>query len=445
MTNEEDYDRSKKQDTSSEEGDQQTTVAADIEQHIKQSKRNESQEEKTANIKEIDLPAHRHFSVTSDGYKKVYFSENDSENPRNWSNGQKWYLTIFCSYLNVIVASQASVYSPGQMQVIEEFNISEELAIAGLSLYVLGFAIGPMAVAPLSETFGRRNVYLICWGLFTILAFGVAFAPNIATLFVFRFLTGLASSPPLANTGGLISDLWSRDTKSYGMSMAVYTFSSCSGPQWGNLYSGFIAQQLGWRWVFYLTSLLFVGVHFFIILFTLKETRHNVLLERKAARLRKETGDDLYISQDGDEKKTVLELLRISLSRPFIFLATEPITMFAAMWNGLLYGLIFLFNDAFVVVFGPGKGYNWQHVGVVQLTFSAFIIGEFIGFLIYPYTQERYYQYAIRKAGQSVPEARMASGLVGCILLPIGLFIFAWTCDASISFVVPLLGAAIFG
>jgi hypothetical protein len=82
--------------------------------------------------------------------------------------------------------------------------------------------------------------------------------------------------------------------------------------------------------------------------------------------------------------------------------------------NGHLFGLVFLFNGAFVSVFGPGEGYNWQHPGVVQLTFLAFIVGEFIGFIAYFFTQERYYQRAIKKAGQSVPEARMASGVVGC-------------------------------
>lgn len=60
------------------------------------------------------------------------------QNPRNWSRGRKWYLTILCSYLNVLVASQASVYSTGQAQIVEEFGISDELAIGGLSLYVLG-------------------------------------------------------------------------------------------------------------------------------------------------------------------------------------------------------------------------------------------------------------------------------------------------------------------
>jgi hypothetical protein len=251
------------------------------------------------------------------------------------------------------------------------------------------------------------------------------------------------ASPPLANTGGVISDLWARDES--GPAMAVYVLSSCTGAQTGNVYGGFIAQQLGWRWIFYLTSLLFMGVIFFVLYFTLTETRHNIILERKAARLRKETGDEAYVSVNEDEKKTMSQLLKTSLTRPFVFLFTEPITMFAAMWNGLLFGLIYLFNDAFVAVFGPGDGYNWQHPGVVQLSFLAPLIGETIGFAVYFFTQEKYYQRAIRKAGQSVPEARMVSGTFGCCLLPIGLFMFAWTCDRSIPFIVPLIGAAIFG
>lgn len=271
-----------------------------------------------------------HHEDIKGGLKRVIFAKGDVENPRNWSKGKKWYLTVLCSYINVLAASQASVYSTGQMQIQEEFGIGKELAIGGLSLYVLGFAIGPMLVSPASEAFGRRRVYLICWAFFVLLQFGVAFAPNIPVLFVFRFLTGFMASPPLSNTGGVISDLWARDES--GPAVAVYVVGSCMGPQWGNVYSGFISANLGWRWVFYLTSLLIMGVHWFLLYFTLTETRHNIILERKAARLRNETGDDTFVSYDEDEKKTMKQLLKTSLARPVVFLFTEPITMFAALW-----------------------------------------------------------------------------------------------------------------
>ncbi|PWN43247.1 MFS general substrate transporter [Ceraceosorus guamensis] len=384
------------------------------------------------------------YKTHEDGTKIITFAgEDDKDNPRNWSRGKKWYLTLLCSWLNILVASQASAYSTGQKQIQQEFGISNELSIAGLSLYVLGFAVGPMVVAPLSETFGRRRIYIWCWALFVLLQFGVAFAPNAPVIFVFRFLTGFFSSPPLANTGGVISDLFARDES--GVPMSVYVFGSCIGPPFGNVYAGFIAQQLGWRWTHYLTSLLIMGVHWFLIVFTLTETRHNIILARKAHAIRKSTGDESYVSTHGDERKPIFTLIKTSLARPILFLFTEPITAFGSIWNGLLYGLIFLFNDAFTIVFGPGDGYNIQHSGLVELTFVAFIIGEALGLALYPWTQERFYQRAIKKAGQSVPEARMAGGTIGCCLLPVGLFIFAWTCYPSISPVVPLIGAAVFG
>lgn len=433
----------------------QETIA-DIERQGQTSKSNEKQDDGNAtrdvNLTEKKSTPSIHqveghnafYTIHNDGTKLLTFGgESDKDNPRNWSKSQKWYLTFLCSYINVLVASQASVYSTGQAQIENEFGISEELAIAGLSLYVLGFAIGPMIFAPLSETFGRRMIYVVCWFLFVVLQFGVAFAPNIPVLFVFRFLTGFFSSPPLANTGGVISDLWGRDES--GPAMAVYVVGSTCGPQIGNIYAGFIAQKLGWRWVFYLTSLLIMGVHWFILLFTLKETRHNIILKNKVNKIKKATGDNSFVSVHEDERKSMFTLFKTSLSRPIYFLCTEPITMFAALWNGLLYGLIFLFNDAFNSVFGPESEYAFKHSGVLQITFVSFVIGEFIGFGFYFFTQEPFYQRKIKQAGQSVPEARMASGTIGCCLLPIGLFIFAWTCYPSISPVVPLIGAAIFG
>lgn len=85
------------------------------------------------------------------GYILVSFEDGDPENPRNWSKAKKYFLATFCSYLNVCVASQASAYSTGQTGVEEEFGVSAEVATLGLSLYVLGFAIGPPIVSPLSE------------------------------------------------------------------------------------------------------------------------------------------------------------------------------------------------------------------------------------------------------------------------------------------------------
>lgn len=126
-----------------------------------------------------------------------------------------------------------------------------------------------------------------------------------------------------------------------------------------------------------------------------------------------------------DEKKGLHVLFAITLTRPFRFLFTEPITYYSAIYNGFIYGLVYLFNEAFPLVFGPGgHGFNTGEQG---LCFLGLFIGPIIGALLHP-LQERYYLKRVRQNdGKGVPEARMWMALAGTFMLPIALFWFAWT------------------
>lgn len=97
-----------------------------------------------------------------------------------------------------------------------------------MSLYVLGYAIGPVLLAPLSEYFGRQPVYVVSWFCLFLFQLPLALAPNIGTILVCRFIAGCAGGAPLTNTGGSISDLWERNES--GGPMAVYGLSSTFGP-----------------------------------------------------------------------------------------------------------------------------------------------------------------------------------------------------------------------
>ena len=96
------------------------------------------------------------------------------------------------------------------MGIQKEFGVSSEVTTLGLSLYVLGYAIGPVLLAPLSEYFGRQPVYVVSWFCLFIFQLPIALAPNIGTILVCRFIGGCAGGAPLTNTGGSISDLWVR-------------------------------------------------------------------------------------------------------------------------------------------------------------------------------------------------------------------------------------------
>jgi MFS family permease len=71
---------------------------------------------------------------------------------------------------------------------MKEFNVSGELFAAGISLYVLGFAVGPAIWAPLSELYGRRILFIISKGCLVTFVAASAGCSSMVQLLVFRFL-----------------------------------------------------------------------------------------------------------------------------------------------------------------------------------------------------------------------------------------------------------------
>lgn len=183
---------------------------------------------------------------------------------------------------------------------------------------------------------------------------------------------------------------------------------------------------------------------------TLPETRHSILIERKANRVRKILqkeglqSADLIRDSHGDEPKGLHTLFATNLTRPFRFLFTEPITMGAAIYNGFIYGIVYLFNDAFPLVFGPG-GHNFN-TGEWGLSFLGIALGSVVGAILHPILQERHYLKMVqRNDGKGVPEARLWMARAGAILLPISLFWFAWTSYPSVPWIVPIIASGFFG
>ncbi len=83
--------------------------------------------------------------------------------------------------------------------VMEEFGVSNVVSTLGISLFVLGFAVGPLLWAPLSEILGRRVVFIITFGAMTAFSAGAAVSQNIETLLIMRFFAAAFGSSLLAN------------------------------------------------------------------------------------------------------------------------------------------------------------------------------------------------------------------------------------------------------
>src|SRR3954468_18987802 len=150
--------------------------------------------------------------------------------------------------------------------------------------------MGPLLWAPLSEIpiIGRSPVYAATMALFTILSLPTAMVHNFAGLLVLRFLQGFFGSPCLANGAATMQDMYSLLYLPYAL--VAWVSAAYCGPALGPLLSGFAVMAKGWRWS--LWEILWMAGPTLIVMFLfLPETSsHNILL-RRAARLRKLTGN----------------------------------------------------------------------------------------------------------------------------------------------------------
>ena len=137
----------------------------------------------------------------------VTWIEDDPRNPMLYSAVRKWCLTMLVAMATLAVAFVSSAFSGGANEVVRDFHTSQEIFTLGISLFVLGFAIGPLLWALMSELFGRQILYIVTYGALTAFNAGGAGAQNMPTLLVMRFFAGAFRSSPLTNAGGVIADM----------------------------------------------------------------------------------------------------------------------------------------------------------------------------------------------------------------------------------------------
>jgi MFS family permease len=196
---------------------------------------------------------------------------------------------------------------------------------------------------------------------------------------------------------------------------------------------GFITDSyLGWRWTAWITLIAsaFFGL---VALFVVPETYGPVLLQKRAARLRVETKNWAYHSFLDEHKPTMSDIVTKYLFRPFQMLVQEPILLAITIYLALIYGILYLFFEAYPISFNEVRG--WKSLGVAALPFIGILVGVVLGVCLIIYTTKTRFARKLAKHGKVVPEERLVPMMIASVLLPIGLFWFGWTSDPNISWV----------
>jgi MFS family permease len=123
----------------------------------------------------------------------------------------------------------ATMFAPGASDLAAEFQITNSFVEAlTVSIYVLGFVVGPLILAPLSEVYGRLGPYHYSSALFLACTIGCAFSTNTAMFLVFRFVCGCAASGPMSIGGAIVADITVQEER--GKAMALFAMGPLLGP-----------------------------------------------------------------------------------------------------------------------------------------------------------------------------------------------------------------------
>lgn len=186
-------------------------------------------------------------TVGADGIHQPDFEvdwdgEDDPTNPLNWPLWYKGLTVGFMSWCTCVVVVYSTSYTTGISQMMTELNVSEPIATLGITTYLVGLAIGSVILAPLSEMFGRRPVYIISMLIFVLLIIPCGLSTSMAEILVVRFVGALAGSVMITNCVGTLSDIVTDEYRA--LAFSVWSIGPLNGPTFGPIIGGFSTQYV---------------------------------------------------------------------------------------------------------------------------------------------------------------------------------------------------------
>lgn len=365
----------------------------------------------------------------------VDFVPGDKGNPKNTSNAKRWMYTMVLGLTCFVVALGSAIVTGDLERPAAYLKVSEEVIIlASVTMFVLGFGFGPLVFAPFSEEIGRKPIYGGTLFLGLIFIIPCALAKNIGTLIICRLIDGLAFSAPMCLIGGSLADVW--DGPQRGVAMAIFSAAPFLGPVCGPIFGGLLCDNAdSWRWVYW-TFLIVAGFAYCVLMLLVPETHGPTILKRRAAKLRKLTGDNRYKTYAELQPKNWAETAKISLLRPFLLLS-EIIVFLMTIYMSVLYGLLYMFFFAYPMVYQRGKGWSASMTGVMFIPIG---VGVMMATAIAPIFNKQYNNRAqvYRDRGELPPaELRLIPMMWLCWFVPVGLFPFAWSSYPHVSWAGP--------
>ncbi|KAF4964075.1 hypothetical protein FSARC_7977 [Fusarium sarcochroum] len=381
--------------------------------------------------------------VHVDSDNRICWDQDAEEHPHNWNFGTKIYTAALICWLEMYMTAISSSGTATADSARDEYGVSRTLAyFAFVTMYLLGQTIGSIFCSPISEVFGRRTIYILAAITFCISSAIVAAVPSIVAVYFGRFFQGVAAAIPATVAFGNFDDMYNAEHRIWVV--YVYTILGMLGLALGPIYSTYITSSIGWRWVYYISTIVMgataVGCIF------MRESNANQLLDKIVKQIREDTGiQDVKSGHAEGTRLTVAAFAQNALFRPLQFLVTDPLVFFCAILCAIAFGLIYGLTESLTIVY-TAPPFNFSQ-NSSSLAFIAIAIGMVLNIL--PRIYDAYIFKKYRKTHRRIlPESKITSFAIAAPSLAIGLWLFAWTIPprvTSVPWPVSMIGLIMIG
>ncbi|KAM5350597.1 hypothetical protein ACJ41O_007102 [Fusarium nematophilum] len=406
--------------------------------------------------------------------------------PLTWPLARKNILLVLSCIATLLTAYTAGAYSPPSFAMAHDLGASHLATLVGITTFCLGFAIAPMALAPISEIRGRYPVFVLAGVVYVIFQAVCSVMTNLAGMLIARFFVGVGGSVFSSIIGGVIADLWDKEDRN--TPMALFSGSVLVGTGAGPLVAAAFVDRLtddtlAWKWSFW-HQVIMDALLLLAIVFMFKESRGSVLLSRKAKKLNEwyealekegafgvwvtDTPDETSASSSAstiktlpghhkeleynglgqprerhlrrirwvvaaDEQRASLgKMIITSVQRPFYLLFTEPVVFCFSLWAAFSWGVLYL--SFAVVPYLYADNLDMSSRVYVAMMASA-VVATIVGILQENLMKHplwsgqdgeepaaRFWQFMRKHFPVDAPEARLYFACLTSLLLPAGLF-----------------------
>ncbi len=271
-----------------------------------------------------------------------------------------------------------------------------------------------MIGAPLSETFGRKIVYVVTMPISLLFTMATGLSHNMATIVVCRFLSSAFGAPAVAVGAGTISDVWELQHGG-GLATVLFILAPFVGSSLAPLVGGYTMEARNdWRWLMWV--MLMVGGPIWLMSFFLGETSKKELLRRRALKR------GVPPPPKPPAKAALKALFTVILFRPIRMLFMEPIVGSITLYVSFAFGVLFAFFDAYPYVFMGVYKFSFGEVG---LAFLGIILGICLAVITFVLIDKTLYAKAKERTPEGKmppPEERLYISMLGSLGIPISLF-----------------------